>query len=377
MRLMINASNLLVGGGVQVAHSFLEELKDFGQDEYFVLLSSPLRSQLDISSYPERFTFYHIPVSPARVMGRQKVTRELGTLEKRFRPDVVFSVFGPSYYRPSTVHVMGFAYGWAIYPDSSAYRILSKAEAWRSCVRRAYVKYYTKRDGDYFIVETETVKERLVRYRWTDASRIFVVGNTFHRVFETQPSPSKKIRDDGKFRFVTISAAYPHKNLQIIREVVPLLKAKRIECRFYVTLPDDAYKKYFSGVEEWVYNLGPLCISECPGVYMQCDAVCLPTLLECFSASYPEAMKMGLPIVTSDRDFAHSICGDAAEYVDPLNPVDIAEKIEILVKNRQRRDELRKRGYARLQMFPSARTRAEKYVAICKSVTERHGTVSV
>ena len=39
MKLLINTSNFVFGDGVQVALPFLEELKEIGEDEYFVFLS--------------------------------------------------------------------------------------------------------------------------------------------------------------------------------------------------------------------------------------------------------------------------------------------------------------------------------------------------
>ena len=53
----------------------------------------------------------------------------------------------------------------------------------------------------------------------------------------------------------------------------------------------------------------------------------LPTFLECFSASYAEAMLMKKPIITSNLGFAQNVCKDAAVYFDPCNPEDIIDKI--------------------------------------------------
>jgi glycosyltransferase involved in cell wall biosynthesis len=39
---------------------------------------------------------------------------------------------------------------------------------------------------------------------------------------------------------------------------------------------------------------------------------------------------MGKPIITSDRDFARVVCGDAALYVDPCNPAAIADALMTL-----------------------------------------------
>jgi glycosyltransferase involved in cell wall biosynthesis len=80
-----------------------------------------------------------------------------------------------------------------------------------------------------------------------------------------------------------------------------------------ITLPVDVFKSIFNEkYYKYVYNLGPIPIPECASLYKECDAMFLPTLLECFSASYIEAMYMEKPIVTSDLDFAHTVCGNSA-----------------------------------------------------------------
>ena len=83
-------------------------------------------------------------------------------------------------------------------------------------------------------------------------------------------------------------------------------------------------------------------------LYAQVDAVVLPTLLESFSATFVEAMALGVPIITSDRDFAHAICGDAAVYVDPTSPAEIAAAINDLARKPERREQLIARGKTRI-----------------------------
>ena len=76
-----------------------------------------------------------------------------------------------------------------------------------------------------------------------------------------------------------------------------------------------------------IINVGPIRIEEAPSLYKECDAMFLPTLLECFSASYVESMKMEKPILTSDMGFAWTVCNNAAIYFDPMDANDIAAKI--------------------------------------------------
>jgi glycosyltransferase involved in cell wall biosynthesis len=100
----------------------------------------------------------------------------------------------------------------------------------------------------------------------------------------------------------------------------------------------------------------------------------LPTLAECFSASYPEAMKMGKPIVTTDLGFARSICRDAALYFTPCDASSAAGQIARLIGNPTLQAQLRERGRLRVSEFDSPAQRAEKLLTICEDlVLSRNG----
>ena len=82
-------------------------------------------------------------------------------------------------------------------------------------------------------------------------------------------------------------------------------------------------------------------------------------------------MKMQKPILTSDLPFAHDICGEAAEYFDPLNPEDIANKIIYLTNNIKRQKELIFRGEERLKHFETPETRAKKLLEVCEMICKK------
>lgn len=90
----------------------------------------------------------------------------------------------------------------------------------------------------------------------------------------------------------------------------------------------------------------------------------LPTVLECFSASYVEAMKMQKPILTSDLGFAKGICNDAALYFSPTSATDIAEKVYLLAHNQMLQKQLIKSGNKQLHNFNSPEQRVRMMLDI-------------
>lgn len=98
----------------------------------------------------------------------------------------------------------------------------------------------------------------------------------------------------------------------------------------------------------------------------------LPTLLECFSASYAEAMVMKKPILTSDLGFAHTVCNDAAIYFNPDDANDVADKIIYLMNSPEKQSDLITKGLAQLKQFGSAEDRAREVLKACKQLTENY-----
>ena len=162
--------------------------------------------------------------------------------------------------------------------------------------------------------------------------------------------------------------------MRVIKEVIPYLKEQAIQYKFVLTIDKESYESLFSDVQDYVTTIEPINTDLCPSAYDQCDALFLPTLLECFTASYPEAMKMQKPILTSDLSFAKDICQDSALYFDPLNPKDIAEKIIRLSSDKKLQNQLINNGLERLKYFETAQSRAKKYIEICEIITKKEIT---
>ena len=102
-------------------------------------------------------------------------------------------------------------------------------------------------------------------------------------------------------------------------------------------------------------------------LYASVDACFMPSLLETFSANYPEAMSTGRPLIASDLDFARAICGDAAKYFAATSPVAAAESIVELLHNP---DEWRRLILAGRKEVAKLPTPAEKYSRYEKLIRE-------
>ncbi|QKK02926.1 MAG: glycosyltransferase family 4 protein [Pseudomonadota bacterium] len=380
MRLMINTSVVRFGGATQVAASLIEECRRFDQNEYHVVLGTGVGTILKRADFPENFVFHDMAFGVMGLGNLGRVQREMAALEQKIEPDCVVTTSGPAYWRSSAPHLMGYNLPLYIYPESPYVRTLGMARRTRLAARKWLHCRFFRRDADALIVQTDDVNQRLRRLLGTE--KVYTVTNTHNGWYE-QPAeypPRLPARRSGTFRFLTLTSYYPHKNLELIPQVIRALPGDlRARTEFVLTLTDAKYReRIWSEIPAQVKLTGPVPPSECPSLYEECDALFLPTLAECFSASYPEAMKMEKPIITTDLGFARSICQDAALYFQPCNANSAARQAARLIQDPVLQGELRERGRCRLSDFDTPAQRADKILSICEDlVVERSGKADV
>ena len=376
LRILVDCAPLSGGGGSQVASAFIENLvrtndvewRAVATDRTISVLSPALQSDARLLRVKKRNWFDIFRIG-------QLLARE----EKSFRPDIVFSVFGPTYFQPRTSHLVGFALPLMIYdvePPLKEPPLSEKLKTWLG--RRAF------KNAEYIVVETATVKTRLSARLGIDEAKISVIGNSVNPLFaaalaspSTPPNPA--------FRMIIPSAYYPHKNLEIIPSVAAELKKRdpNFAFEFLFTLDPSlsSWRAIFQdavrlGVQTNILTLGTLTLPELAAHYQSSSAVFLPTIREASTAVYPESFQAKRPLVTSDFDFAKDLCGDAALYVPPTDPAAIADTLLKLSRDTALQAALILRGEMRLKMFyPTAKSKFQQQMHLIRSLAATHVSV--
>lgn len=370
--IIINTANLHVGGGVQVASAFIIDLMSRKcLDEYYFILSKEVYDRvIDYDGFNDLNYCLVDHLTPVQLMLLSfKLRRKI----KEKNVTSIFSIFGPSYliFLPKTVvHYVGFANPWVLYKDSPAY---NKFSFLSKLVKR--FKYFIYEldflfSSDHFIVETEEVKSRLRNNILLKNKPVDVVSNCYAPIFDSPELWDENYFEQysfpiDKFKFCTISHDYTHKQLDLIPLVKDtLMKEYGMDVLFYVTLSESAYNNKSAYFRKSTINVGVLKPNQCPVLYKKVDGVFLPTLLECFSASYPESMKMKKPIFTSDMGFARDLCKDAAFYFDPLSVFSISEIISRFIFDENIIIEKTKRANEIVDLASTSMERTLKYIDI-------------
>lgn len=362
LKILINATPCAIGGGVQVALGAIREAMACATGrrwELFLAVTPVVAKALGDEPLKAGVPMEVFSIGPGRVWGGRMTRSRLKVICKEWRPDMVFTVFGPSYVRFPVPEFMGFADGFSITPERGCYAnhsFVSRIPAWL----KANAKRLCLRSAGRFWVETETAKKGLCRRAWINPDCVDVVPNGVNAAFAAalfgaEPEESGDI--------LLLGAGYPHKNHALIVPVSRGLEKSLpdMSWRFVVTLPQDspawsALREAMAaaGLSHRIFNRGVLNLAECAAAFESALIVFHPSLLEIFSATYVEAMAAGRPLAVSDRAFAREVCGDAAAYFDPLDATAAAGVLRDLLTRPELRAAHAASGRERLRLFPDA-----------------------
>lgn len=375
MQFIINATNLKTGGALQVAHSILTEWSNMKLNHKFHLLLSPqLQLHMKGAQLDENFVQYPMPNNPNEGIKHFFAAKKLiKTIETKEKIDATFTLFGPGLLSSQSPQLIGFANGYYLFEESIYLKELLKKSVFFSIkyqLTRGIVFHRLKKEGDYYWVETAIAQKKLSQVLSIDLQKIAVIGNC---ASQDIPIAANQGTEQEPFTLVYPSSYYPHKNFEILPEVIASLEKKNIIVRFRFCLDPIIFQNIFKDTNpKYVENLGPLSAGQLPLMYENANALLMPSFLETFSANFPEAMKASLPILCSELDFARTICGDAALYFNPKDPKDIADRINQLAENKALQSELILKGKLRLQQMETAKSRANKLLTYLESIAKNN-----
>ena len=371
MRILICATQFK-GGSLQVILSLIHEFKNFPEHEFVVVMSRQVDSQINRLSFSKNFVFISMPNSIDGWCAKWKRAKWLSHIEKDYNPDVVLTTSGPLYWKPTKPLLMGYNLPAYIYPESPFWdnkMSIKRRILWK--IKTLYHRHRFRKEATAYFVQTDDVRDRLKVF--LNKKEVYTISNTYSNVFCKEFQFHEKLpkRTNDELRFLTVCSYYPHKNLEIIPKVADELERRGYNnfC-FILTISKNDYEKHFKSEHDkrHITNIGPIKSIECPSLYKECDIMFLPTLLECFSASYAEAMVSEIPIITSDLGFAHIVCHEAALYFNPMDVVDIVDKIELIIKSPEIKMSLIEEGKKQLSSFGTAHDRAKRIIELLTQI---------
>jgi N-acetyl sugar amidotransferase len=361
IKVLVNASILFVCGGIQIGISFIEHsyYKKPDNIEFYYLASKPIFDNLS-DEIKNNVQIELIEVSPSNIFHGFGIRRRITEIERKFKPDLVYSIGFPSFVKFESPEVGRYTNGWEISNSKLPWNILTTKQKVKVKLRNKLKNFWAKR-AIYYETQTQAAKLGIIGKLNISGDKVKVIPNSANHIFIHANASENLFDSKNPFEIFCLSAPHKHKNLNIIPKVAYHLKTKhQANCKFVLTISENSeiYKQIIIdaenlGVRNMIVNAGVLNMKECLPWYSKSNMVFLPTLLEVFSATYLEAMAMKRPIVTTNLDFARDVCSDAALFYEPYSAEDAAEKIFELASSQTLQKELIEKGSAKLKTYPN------------------------
>jgi glycosyltransferase involved in cell wall biosynthesis len=238
--------------------------------------------------------------------------------------------------------------------------------SWKEKTYFSFIKS-SCRQADHIITSSQAVKDDLIHFKYTDnENKIDIaplgVSENFKTLFGHDPRKISEVRSRYKLpqRFILfLGRMNTRKNIAAVLEALPLIRDKEISL-------------VIAGEKDWeqpklskliraagtsrVVLAGAIAEEDVPAVYAMAELFCFPSFAEGFGLPPLEAMASGLPVIVSNTSSLPEVCGDAALYVDPHHPQEIAAAVDDLLKNDFLRRQKTDAGIKRASLFTWERT---------------------
>jgi glycosyltransferase involved in cell wall biosynthesis len=215
------------------------------------------------------------------------------------------------------------------------------------------------------ITPTKFVRARLLERYKLDDKRVHV---TYEAADPLVAKPVKADYGQGDEFIMYVGNAYPYKNLWHLIQAFhklgrPGLKLVMVGKKdyFYSELEK---KTKTAGIEDVIFA-GFVPDENLAWLYQHAKLYVFASLSEGFGLPPLEAMQYGLPVLSSNASCMPEVYGRAAEYFDPKDAGNLAQKIDWLLEHPERLEQLSEAGLERVKQY-SWRRMAEQTLEIYK-----------
>lgn len=105
------------------------------------------------------------------------------------------------------------------------------------------------------------------------------------------------------------------------------------------------------GLAEHIHLTGYVKNTDLPAIYTQAELFLYPSLRESFGIPMLEAMRCGVPVITSNTSSMPEVSGGAAAIIDPFKPHEITQAMQRLTNDELYRSELIHKGLEQSAKF--------------------------
>lgn len=214
--------------------------------------------------------------------------------------------------------------------------------------------------ADKIIAVSEQTKHDIVNFFQIAPEKIIVsyqgCGSQFWQTVPKDKKNSVKEKYNLPDTFIlNVGTIEPRKNLYSL--IHSLVYAKHDATVVVIGRPVKSYMKELQelivkkNLSKRVVFLHNVPNEDLPAIYQQASLFAYPSFFEGFGIPIVEAMVSGIPVITSSGSCFPETGGDAALYINPNNPEEIAILSDQVLSDLELREDMIKKGKAHVQNF--------------------------
>jgi glycosyltransferase involved in cell wall biosynthesis len=219
--------------------------------------------------------------------------------------------------------------------------------------------------ADRIITVSEYTKQDIIKHLNADESKIRVIyqasDHRFHPMLKKEVVEKVKLKYSihGKY-ILSVGKSYTHKNIpHLIKAFNNLLSRESIEHqlvligdKFWGPANLETQKTIAElNIEKKINWIGFVDDEDMPAIYNGAELFAFPSYFEGFGLPLLEAMSCGVPVVASNVTSIPEVIGDAGLLVSPTNVEELTLNMEAILKDKELKDFLIKKGLERSKKF--------------------------
>lgn len=250
--------------------------------------------------------------------------------------------------------------------------------------QKSHVRFY-KANTPKFLKKAKSIvtvsqfsKNDIIKRYKTDPTKVDVVYNGVKDIFRPlsliQKEAVKEKYTGGTEFFIYVGAIQPRKNLVNLLKAFSIFK-KRLQSNMKMIITGRlAWKneEFLQLINTYKYRSDVLLTGYVPedelaSLLASAYALVYPSLFEGFGVPVIEAMKCGVPVLTSEETAMEEAAGDAGLYFNPNNHQDIAEKMMLIYKDESLKKQLIENGKRNVEKYDWERSADQFWKSILKA----------
>jgi glycosyltransferase involved in cell wall biosynthesis len=208
------------------------------------------------------------------------------------------------------------------------------------------------------LTDSEFSRTELVRWLGVAPEKIRVVPCGHEHILRSMPDPDVLARHGlgGRPYVLAVSSLSRHKNLEAVFAAIRLLEAAGWDYVIAGPANPRVFGAWSGDKPAPVIHVGYVSDGELRTLYEQAACFVYPSRYEGFGLPPLEALACGCPVIASRAASLPEVCGDAALYVDPDDPRQLADAIRRVLCDGELGGELRRRGQERAKRWTWSRS---------------------